>query len=343
VTSRRIIVLIPAHNEREGIADTVRSLQSQTRAPDFIYVIDDNSTDETADIADGLGALVIRTVGNTAKKAGALNQGLDMVLGTLRDHDLVLLVDADSILCPEWIERGVRHLASDPRMGAVSGAYVARKGRGLVTLLQRAEYAQERRRIARRGGRVDVLSGTAVMTSAGLLRDLVARRGHVYDEASLTEDFEVTLAMQALGYQPRCFKDLRVVTDVMETWPDLARQRIRWQRGTVETLRAYGWTPLTRRLWRTQIVSYASTLITLAILTAWGLAIAGGIEDFDRRWLLLFPLFIVEQVVATRRSGWAPTIVAALLVPMWFYDMFRLGIYWIALTRSLRRAPAVWA
>lgn len=342
VRGLRVVALVPAHNEEEQIAATVRSLLAQTVPPHMVVVMADNCTDGTVAVARAAGAVVHETVANTGKKAGALNQGIEIVGRELDDEDLLLVMDADSVLCAEWIERGIAHLGEDPRTGAVSGAYVARPGRGLVSLLQRAEYAQERRRISRRGGHVDVLSGTSVLVPLGVVRRLHAERGFVYDEKSLTEDFEITLAIQALGYEPRCFRDLHVVTDVMETWGDLARQRIRWQRGTIETLRQYGWSPLTRRLWLTQAVAYGTTFITLLVLCAWTtFALSGG--DADLRWLAILPVFVLEQWLTSRRAGTAPALTAALLLPMWGYDMFRLAVYWTALLRSLRGTTATWA
>ena len=338
----RVVALVPAHNEEEQIAATVRSLLAQTVPPSQVVVMADNCTDGTVAVARAAGAVVHETVANKGKKAGALNQGIDIVGRELDDADLLLVMDADSVLCPEWIERGIAHLGEDPRTGAVSGAYVARPGRGLVSLLQRAEYAQERRRISRRGGHVDVLSGTSVLIPVGIVRELRAERGFVYDEGSLTEDFEITLAIQSLGYEPRCYRDLHVVTDVMETWGDLARQRIRWQRGTIETLRQYGWTPLTKRLWMTQAIAYGTTLVTSLVMIAWiSFALSGG--NADPRWLAVLPVFVLEQWVTSRRAGTAPAVVAALLLPMWAYDLFRLAVYWTALLRSLRGTVATWA
>jgi poly-beta-1,6-N-acetyl-D-glucosamine synthase len=345
----RTVALLPAHNEEASLRATVTSLQHQTTRPDRIVVVADNCTDGTAAMARSLGCEVLETVGNQDKKAGALNQALGSLLPGLGTDDHVLVVDADSVLCRTWLADAIRDLR-DPGVGALSGAYVARQGRGLVTLLQRAEYAQERRRISRRGGYVDVLSGTSVLFGVRVLRSIAAERGRTlpgvagqyYDQTCLTEDFEITLALKQLGYRPRCFKHLRVVTDVMETWRDLFHQRLRWQRGTIETLGTYGLSPLTRRLWAVQVLTYSSTLLigAMTAMVAYVL-LAGG--DFDPRWMALLPLFAVEQVVSSWRAGWGPRAVAALLLPMWCYDVFRIGTYWVALIRSLRRADVAWA
>lgn len=338
----RLVALLPAHDEEANLAAAIASLRSQTTPPDDIVVLADNCQDRTAEVAAREGATVYVTRDNRHRKAGALNQALHALLPHLDPTDHVLCMDADSVLCSDWCEKALTALTANPGIGAVSGAYVARRGRGFVTLLQRAEYAQERRRIARREGRVDVLSGTSVLFPAHLLQTLVRNRGYAYDERSWTEDFEITLAVQSLGYEPRCYSDLHVVTDVMETWRSLATQRIRWQRGTTETLCAYGWTPLTRRLWATQVLTYSSTLVTLAVLASWTATAVLGVNP-DWRWLLVLPVFMADQAVATRKAGWAPTLVSVLLVPMWLYDGFRLAIYWIALGQSLRRTDAAWA
>src|SRR5262249_27191258 len=94
VTSGRVLVLVPAHNEQDCIAGTLRSLHSQSRRPDRIVVVADNCTDDTATIATEHGAEVFPTVGNRHKKAGALNQALDRLLPSLDSTDAVLVMDA---------------------------------------------------------------------------------------------------------------------------------------------------------------------------------------------------------------------------------------------------------
>ena len=98
-----LTAIIPAHNEAGSVAATLRSLRRQSRVPDRLLVVCDNCTDDTADVATLNGAEVMRTVGNTAKKAGALNQALTRLLPYLCDNDQVLVMDADSHLNPAWL------------------------------------------------------------------------------------------------------------------------------------------------------------------------------------------------------------------------------------------------
>jgi len=93
-------VIVPAYNEAAHIADTVRSVQEQTRPPQSIVVVDDCSDDGTGEIARSLGATVLRPPTNTGSKAGAQNFALDSVR-----TDFVMVLDADTTLDREAIAK----------------------------------------------------------------------------------------------------------------------------------------------------------------------------------------------------------------------------------------------
>ena len=150
----RVIAIIPAHNEEIGIAQTIDSLRRQTQAPDRIIVAADNCTDGTVDIARAMGVDVLETRDNTAKKAGALNQGLAMVLQTLQPHDVVLMMDADSRLNHDFMAAGMAYFERWPLRGGISGSYVAADHPSRIALLQKIEYTQGLRTVHRRAGRI---------------------------------------------------------------------------------------------------------------------------------------------------------------------------------------------
>ena len=60
-----LTVIVPAFNEEETVADTIRSLQSQTLPPAEIIVVDDCSADQTAEVARSCGVRVVRPPSNT--------------------------------------------------------------------------------------------------------------------------------------------------------------------------------------------------------------------------------------------------------------------------------------
>ena len=75
--TNRLTAIVPAYNEAETIADTVRSLQEQTVPPGEVIVIDDCSTDETAEVAARSASTVVRPPANTGSKAGAQTFALE--------------------------------------------------------------------------------------------------------------------------------------------------------------------------------------------------------------------------------------------------------------------------
>ena len=102
--------------------------------------------------------------------------------------------------------------------------------------------------LARKLGRVYVLTGTASVLRSYALRAVADARGPllpgpagtVYDTFALTEDNELTLALKTLGGRMTCPPKCRVTTEIMTSWRDLWRQRLRWHRGALENIAAYG-------------------------------------------------------------------------------------------------------
>jgi cellulose synthase/poly-beta-1,6-N-acetylglucosamine synthase-like glycosyltransferase len=347
----RVIAIIPAHNEEIGIAQTIDSLRRQTQAPDRILVAADNCTDGTVDIAKAMGVEVLETRDNTARKAGALNQGLAMVLPALLPHDVVLMMDADSRLNHDFVSAGMAYFECWPLRGGISGSYLAADHPSRVALLQKIEYTQGLRTVHRRAGRIHVLSGAATMFTVESLRKVAEMRGSnvipgvkglVYDESSLTEDYELTVALKRVGYDPRCAIDCVVVTDVMPTWHDWMVQRLRWQRGTLETLFTYGFVEHTRKAWAVQAWTYFRSVIPLLMLMTWGYALAFEGVAFYPFWLLIIPVFMLDQLVATWNAGWKARIYATLIIPLWIYETYQSVAYWQALRLALRGGEKEW-
>ena len=162
-------VLIPARNEELHLAATLASLRRQTVAPTAVWVIADNCTDATADVARANGAEVYTTVENRHRKAGGLNQLLARLLPTLGPFDAVLVMDADTVMVDDFLERAVAEFDALPDLDAVGGVFVGDDSPGLLAQFQRNEYLRYRRDISRRQGRVFVLTGTASLFRADAL------------------------------------------------------------------------------------------------------------------------------------------------------------------------------
>jgi len=119
-----------------------------------------------------------------------------------------------------------------------------------------------------------VLTGTASLFRVGVLRQVATERGArvpgvpstIYDTAALTEDNEITLGVKTLGHLVRSPKECTVETEIMPSWRDLWKQRLRWQRGAVENLRTYGITRTTLPYLVQQIVMIVGLAMALALL-----------------------------------------------------------------------------
>jgi glycosyltransferase involved in cell wall biosynthesis len=85
----RVVALIPAHNEADRIAETIRALKESGAATEIV-VIDDGSTDATAETAKSVGADEVLSLPENCGKGAAVNAGL-----LNRESDIFLLLDAD--------------------------------------------------------------------------------------------------------------------------------------------------------------------------------------------------------------------------------------------------------
>ena len=327
-----ITALIPAHNEEDCIAATLESLGRQTTPPDRIVVVADNCTDRTVEIARAAGVEVWETVGNTAKKAGALNQALSRILPGQGDNDTVLVMDADTELSGErFLETARRRMSSDRALMAVGGLFHGEQGPGLLRQFQRNEYTRYAREIERRRGKVFVLSGTASVFRPAALRAVAEARGSalpglpgdVYDTVALTEDNEITIAIKTLGGLIVSPGECTVTTELMPSWRMLWKQRLRWQRGALENLSAYGVTPTTARYWSQQIgIGYSVIALTayLTLLVVFALSIDEWV--WFTFWLVIGLVFVAERVITVWQGGWKARILAALVLPELIYDLF---------------------
>jgi cellulose synthase/poly-beta-1,6-N-acetylglucosamine synthase-like glycosyltransferase len=316
--ARQVVALVPAHNEAGQIADCLKALEQHV---DRVVVVADNCSDATETIARSRGAEVFPAVGNTQKKAGTLNQALSKLLPTLGPEDCILVVDADSFLAPTFVNAALRRV--DEGYAAVGGNFRGRKGAGVVGMFQRNEYARYARDVARLKGKCLVLTGTAILFRAAVLCHVASTRaeGQVFDTEVLTEDTELTLRLLHLGYRIISPKDCVLTTEVMPTWRDLARQRLRWKRGALQNLVQYGWTSVTRAYWGRQVLSALGVIATLAYL---GTLVASPFVGLHLHpfWLAVSGIFAVERFISVRERGFSQQLLGALIVVEMAYDGF---------------------
>lgn len=331
-----ITALVPAHNEADRIQSTLAALLAQEPPPNRVIVVADNCTDATVDRARAAGAEVIESVGNRDKKAGALNQALAQVLPALGSNDVVLVMDADTALDRGFLGRAVELFTADRALMAVGALFYGEDGAGLIGQFQRNEYMRYSREIQRRLGHPYVLTGTASMFRPLALRTIAAERGRMlpgrpgnfYDTNALTEDNELTLAVKSLGGLLTSPTPCSVVTEVMPDWHSLWTQRLRWQRGALENLAAYGVTRPTFRYWAQQVgIGYGVFAFGAYLLLMFLMLLNINNLVWYPFWVGVGLLFVAERVATVWRGGWRARLLAVLLVPELAYALFLNAVY----------------
>ncbi|MCZ2404899.1 glycosyltransferase family 2 protein [Paenarthrobacter sp. Z7-10] len=331
-----VTVLIPAHNEEASLAGTIASLLSQSHRPERVIVVADNCTDATVEVAQRGGVEVLESVDNSKKKAGALNQALQRLLPERGNNDLLMVMDADTMLDDGFLEQAVARFTSDRALMAVGGLFYGEGGHGLIGQFQRNEYIRYARELRRRRGRVFVLTGTASIFRPTAMRTVAENRGtslpgtlgDVYDTAALTEDNELTIALKSLGGLMVSPAQCTVVTELMPTWRMLWGQRLRWQRGALENIGAYGVTAQTLRYWLQQLgIGYGVIALSSYLLLIFVMVLSLDSWIWFPFWLGLGAVFSIERVVTVWKGGWHARLLALTVFPELFFDTFLNLVY----------------
>lgn len=325
--------LIPAHNEEETIAATVACLLSQQAPPDRVIVVCDNCIDQTEARALEAGAEVFASHENRHMKAGALNQALEQVIPLLDQDDLILIVDADTTVSPDFLREAREFLLANPGTGGVSGTYGGREGGGLPGWCQRNEFARWGFDSRQQSGKAICLSGAAsvfrvsALSTVRVLREAgeLPGTGIYYSTSNFTEDFEMSQAILHAGYRIRNLPGVAITTAVKSTWRELHIQRLRWNRGITETLTEYGLTQHTRAMWARWIIYTLSVfMIPLSLLLFGHQMLNGGwrLNDWLFLWLSVTGVIMLHKSVTIASSRRWSALAALFLVFELPYDTF---------------------
>jgi len=110
-------IVIPAFNEEKALRYTLpKNIQSVAGLSAEIIVVDNNSTDQTAQVAQSFDNVTVVHEGKKGTNA-ARQAGYKAASG-----DLIIFVDADTFVSPQWIETTMRTFAKKPSIVALSGA-----------------------------------------------------------------------------------------------------------------------------------------------------------------------------------------------------------------------------
>jgi glycosyltransferase involved in cell wall biosynthesis len=113
MTADRVSVIIPVFDQAVYLDEALASVAEQTRPVDEVIVVDDGSSDDSAERAERSGAHVVR-LGTNVGPGAARNRGLEVATGTL-----ICFADADDVLLAHKVAAQLAHLAADPELGIV--------------------------------------------------------------------------------------------------------------------------------------------------------------------------------------------------------------------------------
>ena len=231
----KVAVLTPAYNEEKVIERTVRAALNSNYPNLSVIVIDDGSKDRTLEVARrafateaAAGKVLILGKANSGK-AEALNYGIEHI----RDAELFVGIDADTIIASDAISRLVPHFIN-PKVGAIAGNAKVGNRVNLWTRWQALEYITSQN-FERRA--LDVLGAVSVVPGAiGAWRVSAVREAGGYHTDTVAEDADLTMALLRRGYRVE-YEDMALAyTEAPTNANGLMRQRFRWSFGILQAV-----------------------------------------------------------------------------------------------------------
>lgn len=231
---KQLALLLPAHNEELIIEATIRSAIAAGQAIEDIYVVNDNSSDNTKAIATRLlGKANVLNVKRSGK-ALAVKKAIDKFELETR-YTWLHIADADSIFSQDYF----RHYCSklDPEKYAVAVGFVQSLRGNWISTYRALTYTysqQVTRRIQARLGMISVFPGPITCFRTDIISKLD------FGVNSLTEDFDITLQVHRKKLGKILFIPQAVnYTQDPQTLTDFCKQNMRWQRGFFQGVKKY--------------------------------------------------------------------------------------------------------
>lgn len=359
--------VIPAYNEAESIGMVLESLLGQTRLPDVIHVIVNNTTDDTVAIASTFAGphtrringeeqfteVYVHDIGkNPDKKVGALNYGFTLVEGC----DYLLGVDGDTTAEPHAIESLEAEIASDTRIGGISAIYSIDDApfTGVMAPFliagQRAQFAAFNMQNMLRGRNMAVLGGQFSIFSTKALRQVMVdnHQSTPWVKDSEVEDSLLSLQIKSAGYLTKISAQARADVGGMTTLRGLDAQQVKWNFGAIELMwpgqrgdtKGQPFHPNLRLRWfeNLSMAVNAFTRIMFVLLLVASLSIDAFV--FSPIWLIppvIAILLNFRIALSMKNRDWRDMVFAMALVPAEVYMWVRLGHFFRAWTKFLSR------
>ncbi len=230
----RVAVLIPAYNEETVIVRTIRSVLNSDYKNLHVIVIDDGSSDRTAEVAReayaaeiAAGRVQVFSKPN-AGKAAALNFALERL-----NEEIYVGIDADTVIAADAISKLIPHF-EDEKIGAMAGNAKVGNRVNLWTRWQALEYITSQN-FERRA--LDLFHVVTVVPGAiGAWRTAPVKAAGGYPLNTVAEDADLTMSLLEMGLKVDYEDRALAFTEAPIDAKGLMRQRFRWSFGTLQAV-----------------------------------------------------------------------------------------------------------
>jgi 1,2-diacylglycerol 3-beta-glucosyltransferase len=229
-------IIVPAHNEEQGIADTVRSLRGIAYpAHAFsVLVIADNCTDATAERARASGAEVLERQDAALRGKGyALLHAFERLP---EDLDAVVVIDADTLVSANLLAVFSARLAAGAQ--AIQADYAVRNPhqswRTRLIAIAFGAFHIVRGRGRERLGLSAGLRGNGMCFTTEILRKVA------HDAFSIVEDVEYGIRLGEAGCRVHYADDAHVYGEMVSSAAASRSQRTRWEGGRRALRKSHG-------------------------------------------------------------------------------------------------------
>lgn len=263
--SGTVSVVVPAFNEAETIEATLAALLRQDPPPFEIIVVNDGSSDATAELARqrlaGVARARVIELPLNCGKAEALNAGIRSAGGAF-----IATIDADTLLLPGALSAALAALLVRDAGGVAFYLDVANADT-ILGQLQRQEYVSALN--FERAGQ-DTIGAISILPGAASLYRRELLIAHPFSGRTRTEDADLTLTLSARGIRAALAPEAMATTLVPATVAGLYAQRVRWTAGHLQCCRTH-WMPVPPAAWRFRWLVFPN-FVASTLLAAGGLA-----------------------------------------------------------------------
>jgi peptidoglycan-N-acetylglucosamine deacetylase len=229
-----VAVLVPAYNEETVIVRTVRSVLNSSYKNLHVVVIDDGSSDRTAEVAREAYAAEIATgkVAVFSKPNGGKAAALNFAVERLTE-EFYVGIDADTVIAQDAIAMLMPHF-EDPLVGAVAGNAKVGNRVNLWTRWQALEYITSQNFERRALNLFNVV--TVVPGAIGAWRTGPVKAAGGYPLNTVAEDADLTMSLLEQGLKVVYEDRALAFTEAPINARGLMRQRFRWSFGTLQAV-----------------------------------------------------------------------------------------------------------